>query len=397
MDRSTSPERHQYDGPSPLKAPQKSTSQLKSQQWIGTPLISQQRNSSAIKLQQSQASPVNSHRRSDSPGRCSQRSTSPLGSRHRSTTPTRSYQRSTSPVASQHNRSSTNTLHQRSTSPVRPLQRNKSPERNMSISEQRGTSYGGQALNSSRRPSVSNAVKKESHSRTVQNAPNLGVSRRLTSSTSSLDSDGGSRGSSNRIPYTALADIPPAKRLGPGFKKSKAPNNQTRSPGRAEVERIFGQDRRTAEALEAFQALEAGLIERLPDKNPSLQRRLTRRQSTPCLYPEESVLMRQELRSRRASLHPPPRTDRDCYSSPGRWSRDSSPHRTGSQGRQLSPEPEWMNRDKLLRPTERQDKVCSVRCTLVSVNPMGPINKLSTLKGKAFSGLHEENGKAKIL
>ncbi|XP_041446669.1 serine/arginine repetitive matrix protein 2-like [Xenopus laevis] len=351
MQRSTSPERDHYNGSSPLKSQQKSTSQLKSQQWIGTPLLPQQRNAS-----------VNSHKRSDSPGRCSQRSTSPLGSRQRSTTPTRTYQRSTSPITSQHNRSSTNTLHQRSTSPVRPLQRNKSPERNMPISEQRSTFYAGQALSSSRRSSISNTVKKEmysakqSYTHTVQNPPNLGVSRRLTSSTSSLDSEGGSRGSSNRVPYTTLADIPPAKRLGHAFKKSKDLKNQTRSPGRAEVDRIFGQDRRTAEVLEAFQALEAGLIERLPDKNPSLQRRLTRRQSTPCLYPEESVLMRQELRSRRASLHPTPRTDRDYYNTPGRSSRDPSPHRTGSQGRQLSPEPEWMNRDKLLRPTGKQDK-----------------------------------------
>ncbi|XP_069824052.1 TRIO and F-actin-binding protein-like [Dendropsophus ebraccatus] len=129
-----------------------------------------------------------------------------------------------------------------------------------------------------------------------------------------------------------------------------------RSPGKAEVERMFGQERRTAEALEAFQALEAGLIESLSGKYSLMEQRRARRQSTPCLYPEESVRMRQELQKRRASLHPPPRTDTGFSGSKaaGARSRDPSPYR--NQGREAFKEPEWMNRDKILRPVGAQDK-----------------------------------------
>ena len=48
-----------------------------------------------------------------------------------------------------------------------------------------------------------------------------------------------------REEYTVLADLPPARRLAqrePGPQGSNG--GRTRSPGRAEVERLFGQERR---------------------------------------------------------------------------------------------------------------------------------------------------------
>lgn len=80
-------------------------------------------------------------------------------------------------------------------------------------------------------------------SRASQDASSLGVSRRLTSSTSSLDSECGSRGAPNLINYTMLADIPQAKRLRPALSHLD-PKSRWRSPGKAEVERLFGQERK---------------------------------------------------------------------------------------------------------------------------------------------------------
>lgn len=80
-------------------------------------------------------------------------------------------------------------------------------------------------------------------SRTHQDPSTLGVSRRLTSSTSSLDSECSQRGSSSRTHYTALADIPRAKRLRPDLATLKVKGRKC-SPGKAEVERMFGQERR---------------------------------------------------------------------------------------------------------------------------------------------------------
>ncbi|XP_026559167.1 uncharacterized protein LOC113438133 [Pseudonaja textilis] len=87
--------------------------------------------------------------------------------------------------------------------------------------------------------------------------------------------------------YTILADLPKAKRLRhqEAFEKE---HSRARSPGRAEVERIFGQERRKSETLEVFQALEEGLLEHLDSKSLKLAKegRLVRRRSSPTLCRE---------------------------------------------------------------------------------------------------------------
>nr|XP_020643338.1 TRIO and F-actin-binding protein isoform X3 [Pogona vitticeps]XP_020643339.1 TRIO and F-actin-binding protein isoform X3 [Pogona vitticeps]XP_020643341.1 TRIO and F-actin-binding protein isoform X3 [Pogona vitticeps] len=122
-----------------------------------------------------------------------------------------------------------------------------------------------------------------------------GVGGWPTSSATSADSDLGWRTSGSggegrhglmRQEYTALADLPKPKRLNhrQAFEKDYS-GSRTRSPGRAEVERIFGPERRKSETLEAFQALEEGLLERLDSKSLKLAKegRLVRRQSSPTL------------------------------------------------------------------------------------------------------------------
>ncbi|KAB0349684.1 hypothetical protein FD754_014541 [Muntiacus muntjak] len=105
-------------------------------------------------------------------------------------------------------------------------------------------------------------------------------------------SSGGSWGSAppgeirhnlEREEYTVLADLPPARRLvqrEPGPQGSNG--GRTRSPGRAEVERLFGQERRKSEAPGAFQARDEGRLQR-PSQGQS---QLLRRQSSPALSRE---------------------------------------------------------------------------------------------------------------
>ncbi|XP_074797638.1 TRIO and F-actin-binding protein isoform X1 [Natator depressus] len=130
--------------------------------------------------------------------------------------------------------------------------------------------------------------------------------RRLTSSVSSLDSDlpGYTRGGGEerhglvRQEYTVLADLPKPKRIShrEAFDQERS-SSRTRSPGQAEVERIFGYERRKSETLEAFQALEEGLLDRLDGKTPLLAKegRLGRRQSSPSLYREGNKRLLQQL------------------------------------------------------------------------------------------------------
>ncbi|XP_075039032.1 uncharacterized protein LOC142099468 isoform X1 [Mixophyes fleayi] len=397
QERSSSPVRSHQNNPSPLRfqqndssimrSPQKNSS-VKRQQGIASPMRSQQRSVSPIRTQLRSTSTLKPQQISSSPVRTQSRTTSPVRTQPRSTSPVRSQARSSSPFRDQ----------QKSTSPL-SFQRSTSPAR----SYQRSAADVGQSGNYNRRPSVPKTANADSfHKNCAQRGhmdvsrygtervasqsmfsnhspsharkdhSNLGVSRRLTSSTSSLDSECNPRGTSSRINYTMLADIPRAKCLRPDLNLNLNMKAQKRSPGKAEVERIFGEERRTADVLEAFQALEAGLIEGLSGKNTIMEWRRARRQSTPCLYPEESVRMRQELKLRRASLHPPPRTDMEFSNSKvtSTRSRDISPQRTRTQGRAAFPEPEWINRDKILRPVGAQDKVLSV-CghALILANP----------------------------
>ncbi|XP_006890279.1 PREDICTED: TRIO and F-actin-binding protein [Elephantulus edwardii] len=107
-------------------------------------------------------------------------------------------------------------------------------------------------------------------------------------------SSGGSRGSVppgetrhnlEREEYTVLADLPPPRRLAqrePGPQAQGSNGGRTRSPGRAEVERLFGQERRKSEAPGAFQARDEGQSQR-PGQGQS---QLLRRQSSPALSRE---------------------------------------------------------------------------------------------------------------
>ncbi|KAJ7330110.1 hypothetical protein JRQ81_016284 [Phrynocephalus forsythii] len=122
-----------------------------------------------------------------------------------------------------------------------------------------------------------------------------GVGGWPTSPVTSADRDLGWRAGSStsegrhglmRQEYTVLADLPKPKRLHhrQAFEKDGS-SSRTRSPGRVEVERIFGPERRKSETLEAFQALEEGLLERLDSKSLKLAKegQLVRRQSSPTL------------------------------------------------------------------------------------------------------------------
>ncbi|XP_036014963.1 TRIO and F-actin-binding protein isoform X5 [Mus musculus] len=98
----------------------------------------------------------------------------------------------------------------------------------------------------------------------------------------------GSRGSAppgetrhnlEREEYTMLADLPPPRRLaqrGPEPQAQGSNEGRTRSPGRAEVERLFGQERRKSEAPGAFQTRDEGRSQR-----PSQAQSQLRRQSSP--------------------------------------------------------------------------------------------------------------------
>ncbi|XP_055250916.1 TRIO and F-actin-binding protein [Moschus berezovskii] len=86
-----------------------------------------------------------------------------------------------------------------------------------------------------------------------------------------------------REEYTVLADLPPPRRLAQRELGPQGSNRgRTRSPGRAEVERLFGQERRKSEAPGAFQARDEGRSQR-PSQGQS---QLLRRQSSPALSRE---------------------------------------------------------------------------------------------------------------
>ncbi|XP_054552813.1 TRIO and F-actin-binding protein [Talpa occidentalis] len=126
-------------------------------------------------------------------------------------------------------------------------------------------------------------------------------------------SSGGSRGSVppgetrhnlEREEYSMLADLPPPRRLAqrePGPQCSNG--GRTRSPGRAEVERLFGQERRKSEAPGAFQARDEGQSQR-PSQGQS---QLLRRQSSPALSREVTKTpVKQAAPARRSQGDPPP-------------------------------------------------------------------------------------------
>ncbi|XP_032914844.1 TRIO and F-actin-binding protein isoform X2 [Catharus ustulatus] len=101
-----------------------------------------------------------------------------------------------------------------------------------------------------------------------------------------------------RQEYTVLADLPKPKRLSQRDAVGRR-GSRTLSPGRVEVERIFGCERRKSETLEAFQALEEGRVERLDGKTPvpPSKGHLTRRRSSPNL-PREGQRLSWQLEQR---------------------------------------------------------------------------------------------------
>ncbi|XP_072862830.1 TRIO and F-actin-binding protein isoform X4 [Chlorocebus sabaeus] len=149
-------------------------------------------------------------------------------------------------------------------------------------------------------------------------------------------SPGSSRGSRGSAPpgetrhnlereeYTVLADLPPPRRLAqrqPGTQAQHSSGGRTRSPGRAEVERLFGQERRKSEAAGAFQAQDEGRSQR-PSQGQS---QLLRRQSSPA--PSRQVTKRPAKQAEltwRSQAEPPhsrspekrPEGDRQLQGSP---------------------------------------------------------------------------------
>uniref|UniRef100_A0A8B9WAN8 TRIO and F-actin binding protein n=2 Tax=Bos mutus grunniens TaxID=30521 RepID=A0A8B9WAN8_BOSMU len=145
-------------------------------------------------------------------------------------------------------------------------------------------------------------------------------------------SSGGSWGSAppgeirhnlEREEYTVLADLPPPRRLAqrePGPQGSNG--GRTRSPGRAEVERLFGQERRKSEAPGAFQAQNEGRSQ-WPSQGQS---QLLRRQSSPGLSREvtKSPAKQAEPARRSRTEAPHPRSP-ERRPEGDRWLQGSSP------------------------------------------------------------------------
>ncbi|XP_075608965.1 uncharacterized protein LOC142601803 [Balearica regulorum gibbericeps] len=112
-----------------------------------------------------------------------------------------------------------------------------------------------------------------------------------------------------RQEYTVLADLPKPRRLGQQDAVDHC-SSRMLSPGRVEVERIFGCERRKSETLEAFQALEEGRVDRLDGKTPVPPSKgcLVRRQSSPSLPREGQRLswhLRQHSRDPKEPLRSP--------------------------------------------------------------------------------------------
>uniref|UniRef100_A0A2K5E4Q3 TRIO and F-actin binding protein n=1 Tax=Aotus nancymaae TaxID=37293 RepID=A0A2K5E4Q3_AOTNA len=154
-------------------------------------------------------------------------------------------------------------------------------------------------------------------------------------------SSGGSRGSAppgetrhnlEREEYTVLADLPPPRRLAqrqPGPQARSSSGGRTRSPGRAEVERLFGQERRKSEAAGAFQTQDEGRSQR-PSQGQS---QLLRRQSSPA--PSRQVTKppakQAELAQRSRAEPPHPRSPEKRPEGDRRFQGSLPPPRTSAR------------------------------------------------------------------
>ncbi|KAL6039477.1 hypothetical protein STEG23_034293 [Scotinomys teguina] len=154
----------------------------------------------------------------------------------------------------------------------------------------------------------------------------------------------GSRGSAppgearhnlEREEYTMLADLPPPRRLaqrGPEPQAQGSNEGRTRSPGRAEVERLFGQERRKSEAPGAFQARDEGRSQR-----PSQGQSQLRRQSSPAPSRQVTKPSAKQAEPARRS-RPEPRPEPPHPKSPEkrpegdqRFQRPSAPAKTSAR------------------------------------------------------------------
>ncbi|XP_053751954.1 TRIO and F-actin-binding protein isoform X1 [Panthera pardus] len=161
-------------------------------------------------------------------------------------------------------------------------------------------------------------------------------------------SSGGSRGSAppgetrhnlEREEYSMLADLPPPRRLAQREPGPQCGNGgRTRSPGRAEVERLFGQERRKSEAPGAFQAWDEGRSQR-PSQGQS---QLLRRQSSPALSREVTKpLAKQAEPARRSQAEPPhPRSPERRPEGDRRLQGSSLPPRTSARTPERERRPE---------------------------------------------------------
>ncbi|XP_043418459.1 TRIO and F-actin-binding protein isoform X6 [Prionailurus bengalensis] len=161
-------------------------------------------------------------------------------------------------------------------------------------------------------------------------------------------SSGGSRGSAppgetrhnlEREVYSMLADLPPPRRLAQREPGPQCGNGgRTRSPGRAEVERLFGQERRKSEAPGAFQARDEGRSQR-PSQGQS---QLLRRQSSPALSREVTKpLAKQAEPARRSQAEPPhPRSPERRPEGDRRLQGSSLPPRTSARTPERERRPE---------------------------------------------------------
>ncbi|VFV26863.1 trio and f-actin-binding protein [Lynx pardinus] len=159
---------------------------------------------------------------------------------------------------------------------------------------------------------------------------------------------GGSRGSAppgetrhnlEREEYSMLADLPPPRRLAQREPGPQGGNGgRTRSPGRAEVERLFGQERRKSEAPGAFQARDEGRSQR-PSQGQS---QLLRRQSSPALSREVTKpLAKQAEPARRSQAEPPhPRSPERRPEGDRRLQGSSLPPRTSARTPERERRPE---------------------------------------------------------
>ncbi|XP_008567979.1 PREDICTED: TRIO and F-actin-binding protein [Galeopterus variegatus] len=154
-------------------------------------------------------------------------------------------------------------------------------------------------------------------------------------------SSGGSRGSApagetrhnlEREEYTMLADLPPPRRLA---QQEAGNSSRTRSPGRAEVERLFGQERRKSEAPGVFQAQDEGRSKR-PSQDQS---QLLRRQSSPA--PSRQVTKppaEQAEPARRSRAEPPHPRSPERRAEGDQWHKGSSlPSRTSAKTPERKP------------------------------------------------------------